>query len=243
MHGMMQSAFHDSYMEYSCCRQLLQDINLVVTTSSPKSPTQWEGYETVISKIQKFVPSPLDEAELDDMNIQKHGHSQSLLSLMFEELCNHNRALVAVHGSLKMMLDFLKGDVPFSASFGRVMTVIRGNTLPAEWQELLALLKVYDTTELIPVLRLLKSRMQFYCSSLQSGRLPVTFDPLWFSNPSDLLSRVVHEFAQEYQLPGDAVCLQTKVQLRFSQPFSFSVVSLHHSQNNGLLAQYRDNAF
>ena len=181
-----------------------------------RSSTQlrWEGYESLITKLWSFIPTPLTESEISDLDIRgEHGQSQSLLVLLCEELRRHNAALMTIHTSLQMLLDYFKGKTPFLAEIGHLIMNIAQNEIPLQWQGVFTLtyIPTDGDMQLMPVLKLLKSRMEFYMTSLQSGMLPSTFSLLWFSNPSDLLSRVAHSFAQQSQLGGERIILQAKV--------------------------------
>ena len=204
-------------------RQLLQDIQHVVKTTptlhqhtTTSSPLHWESHEGMISKLQHFLPAPFAEEELSDLSSpDSHRHSHSVLALLYEELCRHNTALVSIHASLQILLGYIRGGGQFSAGIGQMLTTISHNVLPKEWISTFGLqLQPFSCahTKLVPALTLLKYRVEkFYSSALQSGVLPSTIHPLWFSNPADLLSRMQQSFAWEYQLKGEDVLLETRV--------------------------------
>lgn len=202
-------------------RQLLHDIQHVVKsistaneyTTAINSPPYWESHEGIISKLQHFLPAPLPEEELSDLSSpDSHGQSHSLLALLYEELCRHNTALVSIHASLQILLGYIKGRGQFSVQIGQMLTTISHNVLSNEWFSAFGLPPFSCAhTQLISALKLLKHRMVFYSSALQSGVLPSTILPLWFSNPPDLFSRMQQSFSWEYQLKGEEALLETRV--------------------------------
>ncbi len=193
----------------------MDNIQLVIQSNVGKQQghTEWESYRALVTKLHSFLPTPLSESELEDLDIQEQGHShQSLLALLYEELCHHNKALIKIHASLQILLSFFMGEVSFSAEIGQTLTTLSWDITPKEWMEMLMpLLSTDATMALIPVLMLLRSRVRFYTACLQSGMLPHTVNPLWLSSPADLLSRLLHDYALQNQLSCDEVMLHAKV--------------------------------
>lgn len=196
-------------------RQLLSDIQLLLhsTVEEQKVHTPGENGHKLVFKLHSYLPSPLSDAELEEVNIlEQVDTQQSLLALLYEELCCHNRALISIHASLQELLSYFKGDVSFTAEIGQTLTALSHNTTPPQWKETLApLMAVPTVVSLIAVVRLLRSRMTFYVSCLQSGTLPRAVNPLWFSSPADLLSRVFHEYTMDNQLPCDEAVIRAIV--------------------------------
>ena len=199
-------------------RQLLQDIEYVVNTanqhtiSSPHTHSLWERHEGIVSKLQCLLPNPLSGEDLSNLSPpDSQGQSQSLLALVYDELCRHNTALISIHASLQTLLGYIKGGDPFSTKIGTTLTSITHNVLPVGWLTLPPFTNNNARTKMLPAIKLLKCRIEFSSRALRSGVLPSTVHPLWFSNPPDLLSRMQQRFAWEHQLKGEEVSIITRV--------------------------------
>lgn len=169
---------------------------------SPSNPlqrnlkhTEWESSKLIVSKISEYIPKPLLDAEIMDLD-PKQKDTQKILSLLFNELCVHNDIIVSILSYLKTMSNFLLGDLSFSASYGDALSSIHAGVFPSEWKTLLSEWHGFPQ-ELIPALKLLRKRFSFYINILQGGTIPSDFSPLIVSKPSDLVSRVQHCFAIE----------------------------------------------
>lgn len=199
---------------------LLQDLELVVHPLPNGSHQQWESYKPLVTKLQQCIPSPLtcDELEhLDPFEEQEGGQSQLLLAHLYEELVLHNAALAGIHTSLQRVASFIDGLCSFSAELQCLFGSLVSGVLPERWSRLL-----WRTTDqswlslphrLIPVIKVLRERTEFYVSSLHSGSAPQSISPLWLSNARGLLSKLAHNFAWEYQMRGDEVTLKCKVRM------------------------------
>lgn len=169
----------------------MEDLQLIYSSQPQCTHSKWETYESLLSKLQHFIPPPLTYSQLVELDPQE-GTTQDLLSILYEELCTHNSALVGLQASLNELLAFLKGDALFTSRIGLTLTSIRENTIPAMWKSLLPF-PLALCPELMLALNLLKSRVSFYTRVLQSGKvsLPTVLEPTLFSNPSDVISRVL----------------------------------------------------
>ena len=199
-------------------RHLLQDIQYVVnianqhTISYPRTHSLRESHEGIISQLQCLLPTPLSGEDLSNMlPPDSQGQSQSLLVLLYDELCKHNTALISIHASLQTVLGYIRGGGPFSAKIGTTLTAICHNVLPVGWLTLPPFNNSGARTKMLPAIKLLRHRIQFYSRALPSGVLPSTVHPLWFSNPADLLSKMQQSFAWEHQLKGEEVSIKTRV--------------------------------
>ena len=199
-------------------RRLLQDIQYVVnipnqhTISYPCTRSLRESHEGIISQLQCLLPTPLSGEDLSNMlPPDSQGQSQSLLVLLYDELCKHNTALISIHALLQTVLGYIRGGGPFSAKIGTTLTAICHNVLPVGWLTLPPFNNSGARTKMLPAIKLLRHRIQFYSRALQSGVLPSTVHPLWFSNPADLLSKMQQSFAWEHQLKGEEVSIKTRV--------------------------------
>lgn len=208
----MQVQRHN-YITSSAKSPLLQDLQEVIKHSSINYVTstivQWESHESVVSKLCDFIPKPLPLAEISSLD-PKQDFTQSIPSLLFEELCAHNGLLASIQSSLKTLSNFLRGDLPFSASCGNVLSSVSRGLVPVEWGNLLLEQHGFPQ-ELVPALKLLRQRFSFYISTLQSGTVPTHFSPLIVSNPKDFISRAVHFFATECQLNACDVTVEAIV--------------------------------
>ena len=209
----MQVQRHNYVISSAKSQTLLQDLQEVVKHSSSNyvKPTtiQWGNHESVVSKLCDFIPKPLSPSEISNLD-PKQEFTQSIPSLLFEELCAHNGIVVSIQSSLKTLSNFLIGDLPFSASYGNILSSVNRGLLPVEWGNLLLEQHGFPQ-ELIPALKLLRQRFSFYVSTLQSGTVPSHFSPLIVSNPKDFISRTVHFFAAECQLNACDVTVEAIV--------------------------------
>ena len=121
-------------------RQLLQDIEYVVNTanqhtiSSPHTHSLWESHEGTVSKLQCLLPNPLSGEDLSNLlPPDSQGQSQSLLALLYDQLCRHNTALISIHASLQTLLGYIKGGGLFSTKIGTTLTSIMYNVFPVGW--------------------------------------------------------------------------------------------------------------
>ena len=210
---------YSSYMQCDSkipfCRRLLDDIKQVIGKPFTLQ-SQWETTAPLVSKILAFLPTPLGEEDLTALgvqDVQESGHSQSIFALLAGELLEHNKALITIHASLQTATNYFKGSVPFSSELGQLLSSIAHNRTPEQWAETLPfeIAQLELTDEFLALLKLLKSRVKFYTNCLHSGSLPPSFTPLWFSNPSDLLSRSLHGYINTCQLQGEEMVLQGKV--------------------------------
>lgn len=170
---------------------LLEDLQLIYPSQPSPTHSRWESYESFLSKLQYFLPSPLTYSQLVELD-PREDTTQHLLAVLYEELCVHNSALVGLQASLNELLTFLKGDTLFTTRIGLTLTSIKDNTIPAMWKGLLPF-PLAQCPELVLALNLLKSHVSFYTRVLESGKvsLPVVLEPTLFSNPRDVISRVL----------------------------------------------------
>ena len=212
---------HPNLLSLPCIadgRRLLQDIEYVVNTanqhtiSSPHTHSLWESHEGTVSKLQCLLPNPLSGEDLSNLlPSDSQGQSQSLLALLYDELCRHNTALISIHALLQTLLEYIKGGGLFSTKIGTTLTSIIYNVFPVGWLTVPPFNNNGAPTKMLPAKKLLKRRIEFSSRALQSGVLPSTVHPLWFSNPADLLSRMQQRFAWEHQLKGEEVSVKTRV--------------------------------
>ena len=172
-----------------------------------------DGCQALVSKLGAFVPLPLSDTEISELDPSQYNQdasTQSLVALIFEELCTHNSALLQLHASLRLAENYLKGEIHFTPKIGQILSELSANKLPKSWAANLPQ-PLCVCVELVPVLKLLKSRVTFYTATLQSGSLPSELQPLFFSRPSELLSRSAVGFASECQLPLASITLEGTV--------------------------------
>ena len=193
---------------------LSEDLQLISPSRLPPTHNKWEGYESLLSKLQHFIPPPLTYSQLVELDPQEVT-TQGLLSILYEELCVHNSALVGLQVSLNELLAFLKGDTPFTSRIGLTLTSIRDNIIPAMWKSLLPF-PLAHCPELVLALNLLKSRVSFYTRILESGKvsLPAVLEPALFSNPNDVISRILQLSRDGFQ-PG--MVIDAKVCCKLTQ--------------------------
>ena len=190
---------------------LSEDLKLIYPSQSP-THNYWEQYEPLVLKLRSFIPTPLTYSQL----VQRDPHqitTQDLLSIIYEELCVHNSALISLHASLDELFTFLKGDALFTARIGVTLSSIRDNSIPAMWKTLLPF-PLAQSPELMLALNLLRCRMEFYTRVLEVGKdnLPSSLEPALFSNPGDVISRMLQVSHNSSQLDlqiGAKVCYDT----------------------------------
>ena len=97
----------------------------------------------------------------------------------------------------------------FTADIGLTLMSITNNAIPTSWKALLPF-PLAHCPELVPALKLLKIRIEFYTRVLESVTLPSIMDPSLFSNPEDMISRILHRSLYGSQLSTE-VQLDAKV--------------------------------
>ena len=170
---------------------------------------KWESCKPMILKLSMLIPLPLSYSEITELTPQKE-HSQSPMTLIHEELCVINFVLTSLHCSLKLLSDFLNGVVPFSKTIGKILTSLQNSTLPNEWCVHLPN-PLNQIGDLVSFLKLLRSRNEFYLFTLRSGAFPLEINPLMFSTPSEVISRMLHKFAADLEVSPDEVQVTAKV--------------------------------
>lgn len=171
---------------------LAEDLKLIYPSQQLNTNVKWEDYESLLSKLQSFIPRPMTFAELTDLDPQQES-TQSLLSLLYEELCVHNSVVVRLQASLNELSTFLKGDSLFTLRIGSALSSIRDNSVPASWKSFLPP-PLAQCPELLLALNLLRQRIAFYKGVLEIGKvnLPLVMEPALFSNPEDMMIRILH---------------------------------------------------
>lgn len=207
---MHESSFH-----------LLQDLNGLLSSqphvvralrhSGSRTLQQgpWSALADTLSWLDQFIPRALSRVELEGLDPQQESQ-HTLSSLIYEELCMHNKMVTALHLSLEEMLGFLRGSVLFSAAIGRSILAIANNWLPERWRDVL-FGSLHGMESLLPIIKLLRARVEFYTRTLQSGTLPTELSVIMFSCPEDLLSRLMCGFAVEYQIPVSSIVVRGSV--------------------------------
>lgn len=181
-------------------RELSSDLKLLYPSLS-SIHGKWEKYDPLLLKLLSFIPPTLPYSRLTELDPQL-GTTQSLPSLLYEELCVHNSSLIQLHASLRELFTFTSGDALFTSQTGLALKSIRDNHIPTTWKSLLPF-PLGQCTELVPALNLLKCRMEFYIRTLQNGNgcgLLMEFEPYFFSNPQDVISRTLQTSPSDSQI-------------------------------------------
>ena len=173
-------------------KELSSDLKLLYP-SLLSTHSKWEEYDPLLLKLLSFIPPALPYPRLAELEPQL-GTTQSLPSLLYEELCVHNSFLIQLHASLRELFTFTSGDALFSSQTGLTLKSIRDNRIPAAWKSLLPF-PLGQCSELVPALNLLKHCMEFYARALENGSASygrlIEFEPYFFSNPQDVMSRIL----------------------------------------------------
>jgi hypothetical protein len=174
-------------------KELSSDLKLLHPSLS-SIHSKWEEYDPLLLKLLSFIPPALPYSRLTELDPQL-GTTQNLSSLLYEELCLHNSSLIQLHASLREMFTFTSGDALFTSQTGLALKSIRDNHIPTAWKSLLPF-PLGQCAELVPALNLLKCRMEFYTRALENGNggcglLLTEFEPYFFSNPQDVMSRML----------------------------------------------------
>ena len=176
---------------------------------------KWKEYDPLLLKLLSFIPPTLPYSRLTELDPQL-GTTQSLPSLLYEELCLHNSSLIQLHSSLRELFTFTSGDALFTSQTGLALKSIRDNHIPTAWKSLLPF-PLGECAELVPALNLLKCRMEFYTRALENGNggcdpLLTEFEPYLFSSVQDMISRI---------LQTSSSCSQIDANVK---PYSFTSV-------------------
>ena len=182
-------------MSVLCSKELSSDLKLLYPLQS-STHSKWEEYDTLLLKLLSFIPPTLPYSRLTELDPQLDlTTTQTLPSLLYEELCVHNSSLMKLHASLRELFSFTSGDALFNSQTGLTLKSIRDNRTPSAWKSLLPF-PLGQCTELVPALNLLKCRMEFYTRALENGSgsldlLMTEVEPYFFSNPQELMSRIL----------------------------------------------------
>ena len=172
-------------------KELSSDLKLLYPSLS-STHGKWEEYDPLLLKLLSFIPPTLPYSRLTELDPQMET-TQSLPSLLYEELCIHNSSLTQLHASLRELFTFTSGDALFTSQTGFALKSIRHNRIPTAWKSLLPF-PLGQCTELVSALNLLKCRMEFYTRALENGNgcgLLTEFEPYYFSSPQDVMSRIL----------------------------------------------------
>ena len=184
--------------------ELSSDLQLLYPSQS-STRGKWEEYDPLLLKLQSFIPPTLSYSKLTDLNPQQET-AQSLPSLLYEELCVHNSSLMQLQASLRELFTFTSGDTLFTSKTGLALKSIRDNTIPASWNSLLPF-PLSQCPELVPALNLLRRRIEYYTRALESGSggldLTTEVEPFLFSNPQDMISRILQKFPSGSQIDAN----------------------------------------
>ena len=176
---------------------LSEDLKLIFPSQS-HAHNKWEEYEPLLSKLRSFIPPAFTYSQLTELDPQEET-TDSLLSILYEELCIHNSVLIRLHASLNEIFSFLKGDTLFTSRIGLALTSIRNNTVPVIWRSLLPT-PLAECPELVLALNLLRCRIAFYAKVLLKGSVSSglsVLEPVLLSNPEDVISRIFKKSTSE----------------------------------------------
>ena len=163
---------------------------------------KWKEYDPLLLKLLSFIPPTLPYSRLTELDPQL-GTTQSLPSLLYEELCLHNSSLIQLHSSLRELFTFTSGDALFTSQTGLALKSIRDNHIPTAWKSLLPF-PLGEYTELVPALNLLKCRMEFYTKALENGNGSCDpLQPYLFSSPQDMISRILQTSSSGSQIDAN----------------------------------------
>lgn len=184
------------------------DLELLYPSPSSHTHVKWEEYDPLLFKLQSVIPPSLPDSKLIELNsaVRSSGRgageetTQTLRSLLYEELCTHNTSLVQLQASLRELFTFTNGDALFTTQIGMTLKSIRDNRVPTAWKSVLPF-PLGWCCELVPSLNLLKHRMDFYSRALEAGgSLPMELNPYLFSNLQDMISRILHASPSSSQI-------------------------------------------
>lgn len=170
-------------------KELSSDLKLLYTRTSTHG--KWEEYDPLLLKLLSFIPPTVPYSKLTELDPQLES-TQSLPSLLYEELCLHNSSLMQLQASLRELFTFTNGGTLFACQTGLALKSVRSNHIPTVWRSHLPF-PLGECPELVPTLNLLKCRIELYTRALESGNgcLLTETRPYLFSNPQDMMSRIL----------------------------------------------------
>lgn len=203
----------------------------MVTSDSGLPSASTGSVRPPLASLRQLLPAPLSHEEINDLSPTAQpdsGHLQTIVSFLYQELQHTNRLLLSIHASLQWISERSAHPFQLSSRAAQAVAEMAENKIPQLWSAILPA-HLASLPSLLLLVQLLQGSVDYLISTIKGGwSLSVKLHPLWVSNPTDLMSRVQHWFAEVQQMPPSEVTLMAEVSTSSQDPPS-------HSQDPSLM--------
>lgn len=183
----------------SMSRDLLADVRQAVRHSPSPPPTG------LLPTLQQLLPEALTHDQLSELSPEVGGQTSGLC--LYGQLEQTNFLLHSLHASLDWIQQHSSHHNMFSWRAAQAVVEISDDKIPELWRDILPP-HLSSLPSLLTVVRLLWGSLDYLIHTARSGwSLPVELHPLWVFNPTDLMSRVQHWYAEQLEISPAQVSL------------------------------------
>lgn len=181
-------------------------LQLQPRVSSNKGNSRDAQIADVAKSILDKLPQKLAFSKVSDKSTQEGGLSDSMTTVVNQEIVRYNRLLAVINRTLNQLLKAIKGLVVMSLDLDQLASSLFNNQVPQEWAR-----SAYPSLKPLSAWVMdLEARLNFISNWARSG-VPNVFWISGFFFPQAFLTGTLQNFARKYKISIDTVSFDFEV--------------------------------